>query len=229
MRLTATSLELALQDLAERDPDIARAYARVGIPPMPARRTGFALLIETICSQQVSATASRAIMGRLDEAVGKLEPNTFLALDEAALKGIGFSRQKISYGRVLAEAVASGALKFSRLNRLDDEDVIAELTRLKGIGRWTAEIYLLFALKRPDVWPADDLAVVMAVQHLKGLKKRPDRKTMLKIGEAWRPWRSVAARLMWHYYRNSPDARSTSMAATSSTRRNRAANATTKP
>ena len=207
MRLTATSLELASQELAERDPDIARAYAQVGIPPMLARRTGFALLIETICSQQVSANASRAIMGRLDEVVGKLEPKTFLALDEAALKGIGFSRQKISYGRVLAEAVASGALKFSRLNRLDDEDVIAELTRLKGIGRWTAEIYLLFALKRPDVWPADDLAVVMAVQHLKGLKKRPDRKTMLKIGEAWRPWRSVAARLMWHYYRNSPDAR----------------------
>lgn len=207
MRLTATSLELASQELAERDPDIARAYAQVGIPPMLARRTGFALLIETICSQQVSATASRAIMGRLDEAVGKLEPKTFLALDEAVLKGIGFSRQKISYGRVLAEAVASGALKFSRLNRLDDEDVIAELTRLKGIGRWTAEIYLLFALNRPDVWPADDLAVVMAVKHLKGLKKRPDRKTMLEIGEAWRPWRSVAARLMWHYYRNSPDAR----------------------
>ena len=206
MRLTATSLELALQELAERDPDIARAYAQVGIPPRLAQRTGFAFLIETICSQQVSAAATRAIMGRLDVAVGKLEPKTFLALDEAALRRIGLSRQKISYGRVLAEAVMSRVLTFRRLNRLGDEDVVAELTRLKGIGRWTAENYLLSALNRPDVWPADDLALVIAVQHLKGLKKRPDRKTMLEIGETWRPWRSVAARLIWHYYRSSSDA-----------------------
>ena len=206
MRLTATSLELALQELAERDPDIARAYAQVGIPPRLAQRTGFAFLIETICSQQVSAAATRAIMGRLDVAVGKLEPKTFLALDEAALRRIGLSRQKISYGRVLAEAVMSRVLTFRRLNRLGDEDVVAELTRLKGIERWTAENYLLSALNRPDVWPADDLALVIAVQHLKGLKKRPDRKTMLEIGETWRPWRSVAARLIWHYYRSSSDA-----------------------
>jgi DNA-3-methyladenine glycosylase II len=143
----------------------------------------------------------------LDEAVGKLAPETFLALDDTALRRIGLSRQKMSYGRVLAQAVASGALRFKPLNRLDDEDVIAELTKLKGIGRWTAESYLLSALKRADVWPADDLALIIAVQHLKGLKERPDRKTMLEIGDAWRPWRSAAARLIWRYYRNSVEDR----------------------
>ena len=100
--------------------------------------------------------------------------------------------------------MASGELNLRSLDTLSDEAVIAELTRLKGIGRWTADIYLLFALKRPDVWPVDDLALVIAVQRLKGLKERPDRKRMLKIGEAWRPWRSAAAKFLWHYYRNSP-------------------------
>lgn len=167
--MTDTTLQSALDALAERDPDMARAYALIGLPPKRGRRAGFAALIGTICSQQMSTASSRAIMGRLNESVKKLEPKAFLTLDDEALRKIGFSRQKISYCRILAEAVTSGQLNFRALEKLGDEDVVAELTRLKGIGRWTAEIYLLFALKRPDVWPVDDLALVIAVQRMKGL------------------------------------------------------------
>ena len=205
MRPTDTGLQSALEKLAERDADIARTYALVGVPPERARRGGFASLIGTICSQQMSAASARAIMGRLHDSLKKLEPTAFLALDDEALRGIGFSRQKIAYCRILAEAVASGGLNLGALEKMGDEAVIAELTRLKGIGRWTADIYLLFALNRPDVWPVDDLALGIAVQRLKGLKKRPDRKRMLKIGGSWRPWRSAAAEFLWHYYRNSSD------------------------
>ena len=183
---------------------MARAYALVGLPPGRSRRAGFASLIGTICSQQMSTASSRAIMGRLNEAVKKLDPKAFLALDDRALRGIGFSRQKIVYCRILAEAVASGELNLRALESLSDEAVVDELTKLKGIGRWTADIYLLFTLDRPDVWPVDDLALVVAVQRLKGLKTRPNAKKMLKIGEAWRPRRSAAARFLWHYYSNAP-------------------------
>ena len=202
--MTDTLLQSALEDLAERDADIARAYAQIGMPPMGARRAGFASLIGTICSQQMSAASARAIMGRLDDTLKKLEPKAFLALDDRALRGIGFSRQKIATCRILADAVASGELDFGALDTLSDEAVIAELTRLKGIGRWTADIYLLFSLDRPDVWPVDDLALGLAVQRLKGLKARPDRKRMHIIGKPWRPQRSAAAKFLWHYYRNTP-------------------------
>ena len=202
--MTDTSLQSAIEELAERDADMARAYAQVGLPPKRGQRAGFASLIGTICSQQMSTASSRAIMGRLTESVNRLEPKAFLALDDEALRRIGFSRQKITYCRILANAVASGALNFPALKSLSDEAVVDELTNLKGIGRWTADIYLLFALKRPDVWPVGDLALVIAVQRLKGLKERPNAKKMHKIGEPWRPHRSAASRFLWHYYSNAP-------------------------
>jgi DNA-3-methyladenine glycosylase II len=153
-------------------------------------------------SQQVSVYAARAILGRLREAADPLTPDSFLALDEVALKRIGFSRQKVRYGRALAEELLAGRLDLEGLEALDDDDAIAELIRVKGIGRWTAEIYLLFALRRADVWPVDDLAVQVAAQRLKGLAERPSRAVMLEIGEAWRPHRSAAARFLWHFYRH---------------------------
>jgi DNA-3-methyladenine glycosylase II len=198
------SLQSALAELAGRDADMARAYALLGLPPKRAGRAGFAALIGTICSQQMSTASSRAIMGRLNESVKKLEPRAFLALGDGALRKIGFSRQKIAYCRILANAVTSGQLSFRALESLSDEAVVDELTKLKGIGLWTAEIYLLFALKRPDVWPVGDLALGLAVQRLKGLKTRPDAKKMLKIGEPWRPYRSAASRFLWHYYAKAP-------------------------
>ena len=116
------------------------------------------------------------------------------------------SRQKVVYVRELATAVLEKQLNFRRIASLEDEEAIAVLTRIKGIGRWTAEVYLLFAHRRPDIWPVDDLAVVVGLQRLKGLEERPTRKEMLAIGEDWRPWRSVVARLCWHYYSSAPPA-----------------------
>ncbi|MDH3790946.1 MAG: DNA-3-methyladenine glycosylase 2 family protein [Rhodospirillales bacterium] len=194
------SLRPALEALAECDADIARAYEVCGLPPERRRPTGFAGLLSIMTAQQVSAQAARAIIGRLLAAADPLTPERFLALDEADFKRIGFSRQKIRYGRALAEDVLAGRIDLEAVARLDDEAGIETLIRVKGVGRWTAEIYLLFALRRPDVWPVDDLAVCAGVQRLKGLAERPSRDRMLEIGEPWRPHRSAAARFLWHFY-----------------------------
>ena len=202
--VTARTLPLALAELGARDPDMALARARAGKPPLRRRKAGFAALLRIILAQQVSVASARAIFARLDQAADPLTPETFLALDDAALRAIGFSRQKIGYGRGLAQDVAAGRLDLERLKRLDDEAAIESLSAVKGIGRWTAEIYLMSALGRPDIWPAGDLGLAQAVQLLKGLEERPDPKGMVEIGEAWRPWRSVAGLLLWHYLHKNP-------------------------
>ncbi len=203
-RLSRRMLEEALAELGRRDPDLARAHREAGTPNLRRREPGFAALLDIILAQQLSAASANAIKGRLLALAGPPTPAGFLALDDGQLRAIGFSRQKILYGRGLAEAIAGGGLDLARIHRMADEEAIAAITELKGLGRWSAEVYLLFAMRRPDIWPVDDLAVVVAVQRLKGLRKRPDRKRMLAIAEPWRPWRSYAARLMWHYYRNAP-------------------------
>ena len=194
----------ALAELGRRDADLAQAHARAGDPPVRRRPAGFATLLRIILAQQVSTASARAILGRLDEAANPLTPETFLALDDGALKAIGFSRQKVGYGRGLAVDVAEGRLDLARVERLDDEEAIAELVKVKGIGRWTAEIYLMSALGRPDVWPAADLGLAQAVQIVKGLEQRPDRARMMEIAEPWRPWRSAASLLLWHYLHKVP-------------------------
>src|SRR5690606_6532194 len=162
-------LRPALEALAAADPDFAAAYARCGLPAVRRSDPGFAGLIRMIAGQQVSVASARAIIARLEARVQPLTAEAFLALDEAELRAIGLSRPKMRYGRLLAEAVAGGTLDLDGLAGLDDEAAMAMLTALKGIGRWTAEIYLLFALERPDVWPAGDLALCVAAQHLKRL------------------------------------------------------------
>jgi len=196
------SLRPALEALAARDADLAAAYRLCGLPPVRRSPAGFPGLIRMIVGQQVSTASAAAIIARLEAACPPLSAEAFLGLDDAALRAVGFSRQKVRYGRALAEAIAAGRLDIAGLPDLDDESALAALVAVPGIGRWTAEIYLLFALRRPDVWPADDLAVVKAVQAVKGLEARPDRKVMRRLGEAWRPHRSAAARLFWHYYRH---------------------------
>jgi DNA-3-methyladenine glycosylase II len=186
--------------LAERDPDFAAAFEACGLPPKRQQPLGFEGLLSIILAQQVSAGATRAIRDRLYTAVGKLTPETFLALDDEALRGIGFSRQKVRYGRGIAEVTQSGELDFDAVAAMDDGAAIAELCKIKGIGPWTAEVYLLFSLGRPDVWPAADLAVQEALKRLKRLRKRPSTERMRKLGQAWRPHRSAAARFLWHYY-----------------------------
>ena len=196
------TLRPALEALAARDPDIARHYAHCGLPPERRRPLGFAGLAQIVAAQQVSAASANAIIGRLEAALCPCTPKGFLALDEAALKAIGLGRPKMRYCRALAEDILAGRIDLGGLAGLDDQAAIEHLMRAKGIGVWSAEIYLLFALGRPDVWPADDLAVQVAVQRVKGLDARPGRAALVEIAEPWRPHRSAAARFLWHVYRH---------------------------
>ncbi|HYP53795.1 MAG TPA: hypothetical protein VEQ42_09670 [Pyrinomonadaceae bacterium] len=168
---------------------------------MWAREPGFPTLVRIILEQQVSLASARAAFERLLAAAGPpLTPQKFLALDDDALRAAGFSRQKTAYGRELAAALTSGRLDLARVARLGDEEARAELTRVKGVGRWTADIYLLMALGRPDVWPSGDLALAVAAERVKRLPSRPNFVELESLGDAWRPWRAVAARILWHQY-----------------------------
>jgi DNA-3-methyladenine glycosylase II len=194
------TLRPALEALAARDPDIARHYGRCGLPPERGRPLGFAGLVQIIAAQQVSAASANAIIGRLEAALCPCTPEGFLELDDGALREIGLSRPKMRYCRALAEDILAGRIDLDGLAGLDDAAAIEHLVQAKGIGVWSAEIYLLFALRRPDVWPADDLAVRIAVQRIKGLAARPGGAEMRELAEPWRPHRSAAARFMWHAY-----------------------------
>ena len=198
--LTEAAFASGLRYLSERDPDLAGILKDLGPPPMWAREPGFPTLIHIILEQQVSLASARAAYERLLVAVSPLTSERFLTLDDDALKAIGFSRQKTGYGRHLAQAIVEGRLDLDALDGLDDGAAQSELTKIKGIGPWTADIYLLMALRRPDIWPSGDLALAVAVQRVKRLPCRPQPHELDVIGVAWRPWRSLAARLLWHYY-----------------------------
>jgi DNA-3-methyladenine glycosylase II len=202
--ITSRNLSLAVTELAERDPDMARISLLVGVPPLRLREPGFGSLIKIICAQQVSTASARAIVGRLEAACEPLEPQWILNTGEDGLRRLGFSRQKATYAMGIADALIAGRIDLDVVARMPDEESIATLTSLKGIGRWTAEVYLLFALRRPDLWPIGDLAIVSAVQRIKGLEERPGRDAMLSYGELWKPLRSVAARMLWHYLNAAP-------------------------
>lgn len=202
--LTQEALAAAVEELAQRDDDLARVYDQFGVPPMWDRAPGFATLIHMILEQQVSLASAQAAFDRLCEAVDPLTPEGFLALDDGELRAVGFSRQKTSYGRYLAQRLLDGALDLAAMSALPDEEVHAKLCELKGIGPWTADIYLLMVLCRPDRWPIGDRALVVAAREVKGLSADPTPQEMTELGEAWRPFRSVAARLLWHHYLNTP-------------------------
>jgi DNA-3-methyladenine glycosylase II len=198
--LEGKRLEAALRALGRQDRDLARAFAEVGAPPPRSRPPGFASLLDIILAQQVSTHSYRAIAQRLEAAVGVCTPKAILDLGETHFRAIGFSRQKVIYARVLAEAAHGGALDLDALALLPDDAAVAELCKLKGVGLWTAEIYLMFCLARPDVLPAGDLALREAAGMVKRKRKRPNENQLRRMGKAWQPWRSVAARLLWHYY-----------------------------
>ena len=195
-------LRPALEALAQADADIARAYEVCGLPPPRSTPGGFDGLFRIIACQQVSAGAARAILTKLEGALGAFTPDAFVRHDETSLRALGLSRQKARYSLAMAEAARDGVIDFERLAELDDEAAIEHLTQLKGVGRWTAEIYLLFALGRPDVFPAGDLALQVAAQRLKRLRKRPDDKRLRRLAGKWRPHRGAAARFLWHVYRH---------------------------
>lgn len=199
-RYTKTALRRDIRSLTQVDTDMADTLARFGYPELRSREPGFEALLRAIVGQQVSIAAAAAIWGRLATAVDPLEPETLLDRSDETLRDAGLSRQKIRYARGLADDIVSGRVRLERLPRMSDDDAIETLTTLKGIGRWTAEVYLLFALGRTDMFPADDLALMTAAGHMKGLDERPDRAGVLEIAEAWRPWRGAAAHMLWHYY-----------------------------
>jgi DNA-3-methyladenine glycosylase II len=198
--LTHDTLAGAVAELTARDARLARIVSAFGPPPLWAREPGFATLLYLILEQQVSLASARSAYDRLMDTLNPLTPGGFLELDDATLLKIGFSRQKARYGRELALAVLSGALDLDTLHELDDDAARAALMRVVGIGRWTADIYLLQALLRPDVWPTGDLALAVAAQQALGLPTRPAFGDLESLGDAWRPWRAVAARLLWHDY-----------------------------
>lgn len=198
--LSVRSLRRAARLLAERDPDLRRVYTQFGPPPLWARDEGFPTLVYIILEQQVSLASAKAAYTRLIAAADPLTPERFLRLDDAALRAVGFSRQKTRYGRELALALVQERLDLERLKLAGDEDVHTTLSKIKGIGRWTTDIYLLMALLRPDIWPRGDLALAIAVQQVKGLATRPTPDELAQMSESWRPYRAVAARMFWHYY-----------------------------
>jgi DNA-3-methyladenine glycosylase II len=204
--LKSAELIYAPEQLAEgiealrSEPVFGAILERAGMPRFRRRRNGFPTLLHMILEQQVSIDAAAAMHRRLVELSRPLEPAPFLALDDATLRSCGFSRQKMDYARRLAAAVASGEFDFAGLAAADDHAAAAALIALKGIGRWTADVYLLFALGRSDIWPAGDLGLQFGIAECLGLAERPSEQAVRELGEAWRPWRSVAACLFWQSY-----------------------------
>jgi DNA-3-methyladenine glycosylase II len=198
--LTEESLARGVAALSEADADLARVARECGAPQMWERAEGFPALVITILEQQVSLASAAAAFNRLLAAASPLTPESFLAFDDAELRAFGFSRQKALYCRLAARAVVEGELDFAALAALDDDAARAALVRLKGVGAWTAEIYLLRALGRPDAWPSGDLALQLAAQEVKRLPARPTPAELDALAEAWRPLRAVAARMLWQHY-----------------------------
>lgn len=202
MGLSAEALRGGLDAIAAIEPAIARALGRTGYPEPRTRERGHVTLLRTIVGQQVSVAAADSVWNRLEALIGaEMHPDRLLEADFDALRACGLSRQKQGYARSLCELVAGGALDLHALPQ-DDEAAIAELVRIKGIGRWSAEIYLLFAEGRGDIWPAGDLAVQAGLAKLLGLPARPDEKATRALAEAWRPHRGAAAIYTWHCYNN---------------------------
>ncbi|MBA4753550.1 MAG: DNA-3-methyladenine glycosylase 2 family protein [Sphingobium sp.] len=200
MVTTAETLRDSLDAIAAIEPGFVAALARVGYPEPRLREPGYETLLRTIVGQQVSVAAAAAVWRKLEADLGAgCAPDALLARDHDALRACGLSRQKQGYARSLAEMVLSGALDLNALPA-DDEEAIAQLIQIKGIGRWSAEIYLLFAEGRPDIWPAGDLAVQIEVGRILGLPERPSEKATRQLAEAWRPHRGAAAIMAWHHY-----------------------------
>jgi DNA-3-methyladenine glycosylase II len=205
-QLTDRHLRRALDHIAGRDRHMAAALEQVGYPA--ERRLGepsYAHFLRIIVGQQLSVKAAATIFARFEAALdGDFQPDRVLAMGDDELRALGLSRQKIDYARGLSRAVLEGSLVPDALAELPDEEVMAQITRLKGFGRWSAEMFLLFSLGRPDVWPADDLAIQAGIHRIKNMRKRPDRKRTDAVARPWRPYRGAAAIFVWHYYSNAP-------------------------
>lgn len=192
----------AVAALVRADPDLAVIETLAGPLPWRSRTPGFSGLLRTICGQQISNQAAGAIWRRLSAIPGALDPAGLVAMEDDVLCGIGgLSRPKAAHARALAAACLDGRLRFAELPEMEDEAAVAHLSAIRGLGRWTAEVHLLFAHDRPDIFPSGDIALAAAVTHLKHLPARPAPKALAEMAQAWAPWRGIAARLLWHYWR----------------------------
>ena len=189
-----------IQVLTSKDEDLAKITKAYGPPPLWDREEGYHTLIHIILEQQVSLSSAKAAILRLEDTLGTITPEGFLQLSDEKLKEIGFSRQKTRYGQELANAIVQGKLNLQLLRNMEDIEAKHELLKIKGIGSWTADIYLIMALGRPDIWPGGDLALASAYQRIRELPYRPTTGELDTLSRKWRPWRAVAARLLWHFY-----------------------------
>ena len=199
-KLDESKLIAVCEKLSEADRDLAYIYRIYGAPPLWKREETFATLVHIILEQQVSLASALSAFNKLKEKLGEITPAGVLSLSDEELKAAYFSRQKTVYARELARAISDGNLDLPRLETLPDAEVKQELKKIKGIGDWTADIYLLMAMARADIMPKGDLALHVAWQRLKHLERRPAADEFLQIAEQWKPLRAVAARLLWHFY-----------------------------
>ena len=200
MGIAAARLRASLDELARREPAFAAALAFAGYPEPRSSEPGYLTLLRTIVGQQVSVQSAAALWNKLVEQVGEPTPAAILAASDDQLRAAGLSRQKAAYARSLAEEITSGRLDLDALAEAD-EAAIAQLVAVKGIGRWSAEIYLLFAEGRPDIWPAGDLAVQIAVGRILALPEKPSERRVRELAEGWSPHRGAAAIFAWHHYK----------------------------
>jgi len=199
-QLTNARLLQAVAELCDRDADLGGVIERFGAPPLWARKPGFATLVRIVLEQQVSLSSAKATYGRLRTELGSVTAQTVAAIELADLRALGITRQKADYCSNLARLVVTGELDLREIARGDDPAVRRRLCAIRGVGPWTADIYLLMALRRPDVWPEGDLALVEAARRVKRMRKRPTAARLRRITNQWKPWRAVAARILWHFY-----------------------------
>ncbi|WOJ97837.1 DNA-3-methyladenine glycosylase 2 family protein [Congregibacter brevis] len=201
--LTPRSYAAAVDVLVSGDRDLAAIVDRYGAPKLLSRPPGFPSLVYIIFEQQVSLASAKATFDKVSMLLPIFDENSYLKLSDIALQNAGVSRQKIRYTRLVAEAILAGGLPIRSLGRKDDATVRELLTAITGVGNWTADVYLMLALRRPDLWPVGDLALVKAAAIVKGVKGKPDKNWLESLGERYRPYRSVATGIFWKYYLNS--------------------------
>ena len=197
-------LKRHIDALAKIDPDVAAAVKEVGYPLPRVRPAGFETFLSVIVSQQISVGAARAIFARVVEAMGEMSAEALLACKTENLRAAGLSGRKVEYAVGMAERIVAGEFDPDRLEELDDETAISEIVAVRGFGRWSAEIYLMFSLGRADVFPADDLALQVGLQRLKKLDERPTAKQARGLTEHWAPRRSAGSLFLWHFYKGAP-------------------------
>lgn len=198
------TIERGMQAIILIDEDVAKAYAEFGPPPPRARPSGFETFLSIIVSQQISTEVARVIMQRVNDLLPAISAETLLNIDDQRLRDAGLSWRKVEYAKGLANAIHSGQFDMDALPLMSDRQAIDSIISLRGFGRWSAEIYLMFSLNRQDVFPADDLALLVALGRLKGLQDKPTPGQARDMLELWSPWRSVGALFLWHYYRGAP-------------------------